>query len=63
MQVDIMYALAAVHNFINMNNLDDLLDDNLEVEDEVINKDNAGLAKAESDVVINQRCDEIAELM
>jgi len=61
-QVDVVYALAAVHNFININNPDDL-DGDLEVEDEVINEEDAGLAEAESDVVMNQRRDEIAELM
>ena len=61
-QVDIVYALAAVYNFINMNNLDDL-DGDLEVEDKVINKEDAGLAEAESDIVINQRCDKITELI
>jgi hypothetical protein len=62
-QVDIMYALPVVHNFINMNNLDDL-DNDLEVEyDEVEDEEDVGLAEAEGDVVINQRRDEIAKLM
>jgi hypothetical protein len=61
--VDIVYALAAVYNFININNLDNLLDNNLEVEDKVIDKDDAGLVEVESDVVINQRRDKIAELI
>ena len=51
--MDIVYILAAVYNFININNLDNLLDDNLEVENEVIDKDNTVLAKAKSDIVIN----------
>ena len=61
-QVDIVYALTAVHNFINMSNLDDLgyFPD---VQDEVIDEEDARLAEAESDVVMNQRRDEIAELM
>jgi hypothetical protein len=42
-----------VYNFININNPDNLLDNNLEVEDEVIDKDDAGLIEVESDVVIN----------
>lgn len=57
-----MYALAAVYNFINMNKLDDL-DNNLEVEDEVINKEDMELTEAESDIVMNQRRDEIVKLM
>ena len=51
-QVDIVYALAIVYNFINLNNLDNLNSD-LEVEDKVINKENIGLIEAESDMVIN----------
>ena len=52
-QVDIVYALAVVYNFININNLDDLLDNNLEVEDKVIDKNNTGLTKVESNIVMN----------
>ena len=48
-----MYALAAVYNFININNPDDLLNNNLKVEDKVINKDNTGLIKVKSNIVIN----------
>ena len=48
-----MYALAAVYNFININNLDNLLDDNLEVKDKVIDKDNIGLIEVESNIIIN----------
>ena len=61
-QVDVVYALAAVYNFININKPDDL-DDDLEVEDEVIDEEDVELAEAESDVVMNQRRDEIAKLM
>ena len=61
-QVDVVYALAAVYNFININNPDNL-DGDLEVEDKVINKEDAGLVEAEGDVVINQRRNEIAELI
>ena len=46
----------------NINKPDDL-DDDLEVEDEVIDKENAELAEVESDVVMNQRRDEIAKLI
>ena len=52
-QVDIVYTLAAVYNFININNLDNLLNNNLEIKNKVINKDNVALAKAESDIIIN----------
>jgi len=51
-QVDVVYALAVVYNFINMNKLDDL-DDDLEVEDKVIDEEDVELAEAESDIVIN----------
>jgi len=57
-----VYALAAVHNFININNLDDL-DGDLEVENKVIDKEDVRLAEVESDIVINQRRNKIAELM
>jgi hypothetical protein len=50
--VDIVYALAAVYNFININNLDNLNGD-LEVEDKVIDKEDVRLVEVESDVVIN----------
>ena len=61
-QVDVVYALTAVYNFINMSNLDNL---NYfpEAQDEVVDKEDVRLTEAESDVVINQRRDEIAELM
>ena len=61
--MDIVYTLAAIYNFININNLDDLLDDNLEVKNKVIDEDDTKLTKAEGNVVINQRCNEIAKLM
>jgi len=61
-QVDVVYALATVHNFININNPDNL-DGDLEVEDKVIDKEDIRLIEVESDVVINQRRDEIAELI
>jgi len=51
-QVDIVYTLAAVYNFININKLDNL-DNNLKVEDKVIDKEDMELAEAESDIVIN----------
>ena len=51
-QVDVVYALTAVYNFINMNDLDNL-DSDLEVEDKVINEEDTGLAKVEGDVVMN----------
>jgi len=47
-----VYALATVYNFININNLDNL-DNNLEVEDKVIDKEDVELIEAESDIVIN----------
>jgi len=51
-QVDVVYALAIVYNFININNLDNL-DNDLEVEYKVEDKEDVGLVEAESDVVIN----------
>jgi hypothetical protein len=57
-----VYALTMVYNFININNLDNL-DYPLEVEDKIINKEDARLIEVESDVVINQRRDKIAELI
>ena len=50
--MDIVYALAAVYNFININKPDNL-DDDLEVEDKVIDKEDVELVKVESDIVIN----------
>jgi len=60
--VDIVYALAAVYNFININNPDNL-DNDLEVEDKVEDKEDVGLAKVKGNVVINQRRDKIAKLI
>jgi len=60
--VDVVYALAAVYNFININNPDNL-DSDLEVEDKVIDEEDVRLTEVESDVVINQRRDKIAELI
>jgi len=51
--VDIVYPLAVVYNFININNPDNLLDNNLEVKDKVIDKDDVGLVEVEGDIVIN----------
>jgi len=51
-QVDAVYALATVYNFININKPDNL-DNDLEVEDKVINKEDVELAEAESNIVIN----------
>ena len=45
--------MAIVYNFININNPNNLLDNNLEVEDKVIDKDNVGLIEVESDIVTN----------
>ena len=47
-----MYALATVYNFININNPDNL-DNNLEVEYKVEDKEDIGLIEVESDIVIN----------
>ena len=47
-----MYALVIVYNFININKPDNL-DDDLEVEDKVIDKEDVELVEVESDVVIN----------
>ena len=47
-----MYALAAVYNFININKPDNLEND-LEVEDKVIDKEDVELVEVESNIVIN----------
>jgi len=51
-QVDIVYALATVYNFININKPDNL-DNDLKVEDKVIDKEDIELVEVESDIVIN----------
>ena len=61
-QVNVVYALTTVHNFINMNNPDDL-GYFPEVQDKVVDEEDARLTEAESDVAMNQRRDEIAELI
>ena len=52
MQVDIVYTLTTVYNFININNLDDL-DNNLKIKYKVKDKEDIGLIKVESNIVIN----------
>jgi len=61
-QVLLVYALTAVRNFLNMHHPDDL-DDYNKVEDETIDEEDARIAEVESNKGINQRRDEIAELM
>ena len=61
-QVLLVYALTAVHNFINMYNPDDL-DGYGDIEDEEIDEEDAQIAEEESDIAMNQRRDEIADLM
>ena len=51
-QVNIVYALTTVHNFININNLDDL-GYFLKIQNKVINKENIRPTKVESNIVIN----------
>ena len=51
-----------MHNFINMNN-PDTLGYFPEVQDEVVDEEDARLTEAKSDVAMNQRRDEIAELI
>jgi hypothetical protein len=50
--VDIVYALTAVYNFININNLDNL-SYFLKAQNKIINKEDIRLIKVESDIVIN----------
>ena len=50
--MDIVYALATVYNFININKPDNL-DNDLEVEDKVIDKEDVELIEVESNIVIN----------
>ena len=47
-----MYTLAIVYNFININKLDNL-DNNLEIDNKIINKENIELIEAESNIIIN----------
>ena len=51
-QVNAVYALAVVYNFININKPNNL-DNNLEVKDKVINKEDIELIEAENNIVIN----------
>lgn len=65
-QVELVYALTAVHNFINQWNPDDLnqypaVED--EEVDEEVDEEDARLAEEESDVVMNERREDIARLM
>ena len=52
MQVDIVYTLTTVYNFININNLDDL-DNNLKIKYKVKDKEDIGLIKVKGNIVIN----------
>jgi len=61
-QILLVYTLTAVHNFLNMHNQDDLEDYGV-VEDEEVDEEDAQMAEEESEVAMNQRRDEIAELM
>jgi len=47
-----VYALAIVYNFVNINKPDNL-DNDLEVEDKVIDKEDVELVEVESNIVIN----------
>ena len=60
--MDIVYALVTVYNFININNLDNL-NSNLKVKDKVINKENTKLIKVKNNIIINQKCNKIAEII
>jgi len=51
-QIKAVYALTAVHNFINMYNPDDL-DSFLTVKDKEINKEDGRLVDKESNIGIN----------
>ena len=61
-QVELVYALTAVHNFINQWNPDDL-NQYPAVEDEEVDEEDTRLAEEESDVVMNERREDIAKLM
>ena len=50
--MDIVYTLAIVYNFININNLDNL-DNNLKVKYKVEDKEDIGLTEVKSNIVIN----------
>ena len=47
-----MYTLATVYNFININKLDNL-DNNLEIKNKVIDKEDIKLIEVESNIIIN----------
>ena len=50
--MDIVYALATVYNFININKPDNL-DDDLKIEDKVIDKEDIKLTEVKSNIVMN----------
>jgi hypothetical protein len=50
--INIVYTLTIIHNFININNLDNL-GYFPEVQDKIINKEDTRLTKVESNIVIN----------
>jgi len=57
-----VYTLTAVYNFINMCNPDNLNSFKV-TEDKEIDKKDTRLAKEESNIVINQRRNKIAQLI
>ena len=61
-QIEVVYALTAVYNFINIYNLDDL-NSFLTVEDKKINKENRRLIDKGSNIGINKKRDIIARLI
>ena len=61
-QVDIVYVLTAVYNFININNPNNL-NYVLKVQNKIIDKEDAKLIKVKSDIVINQKRDKITKLI
>ena len=51
-QVNVVYTLTIIHNFININNLDNL-DYFLKIQNKVIDKEDIKPIKAENNIVIN----------
>jgi hypothetical protein len=62
LRTQVEYALTAVHNFINQWNPDNL-DQYPIVEDEEVDEKDVRLAEEESDIVMNERRENIAKLM
>jgi hypothetical protein len=50
--INVVYTLTIIHNFININNLDNL-GYFLKVQDEIVNKKDTRFVEVENDIIIN----------